>query len=103
MARTKGSSGSIGRKVLGASDRRNVAGGISRWLTDGLRWAILDRRMPHEPTTQVAFRFSDRLLTRIDRHAKRLGKKHPGVEFTRADAVRDLLASALDVVEKAAS
>ena len=57
--------------------------------------------MARESTTQVAFRFSDRLLTRVDRHAKRLGKKHPGIEFTRADAVRDLLASALDVVEKA--
>ncbi len=59
--------------------------------------------MPREPTTQVAFRLSDRLLSRVDRHAKQLGKSHPGVKFTRADAVRDLLTRALDVVDKAAS
>ncbi len=56
--------------------------------------------MPSEPTTQVAFRFSNRLLARVDRHAKRLGRQQPGITFTRADAVRDLLTRALDLVEK---
>lgn len=55
--------------------------------------------MPSESTTQVAFRLSDRLLTRIDRHMKRLGRQHPGMAFTRVDAVRDLLVRALDQVE----
>jgi hypothetical protein len=55
--------------------------------------------MPKEPMTQVAFRLSDRLLARIDRHAKRMGKEQRGVEFTRADAVRDLLTRALDTIE----
>lgn len=56
--------------------------------------------MPHEPTTQVAFRLTDRLIARIDRHARRLGKEHPGLRFTRADAARDLLARALDGAEQ---
>ena len=55
--------------------------------------------MPSEPTTQVAFRLPDRLLARIDRHAKRLGKEQRGVQFTRTDAIRDLLGRALDEVE----
>lgn len=52
--------------------------------------------MPKEPTTQVAFRLADRLLARVDRHAKRMSKENRGVEYTRVDAVRDLLARALD-------
>jgi len=55
--------------------------------------------MPREQTTQVAFRFAKRLLVRVDRHAKLLGKQHPGVEFTRADAVRDLLMRALGTLD----
>lgn len=57
--------------------------------------------MPRESTTQVAFRFSDRLIRRLDAHAKRLAKGQRGVEYTRADAVRDLLEQALDQVEQA--
>ena len=56
--------------------------------------------MPRERSTQVAVRLANRLLSRVDRHAKRLDKQHPGVEFTRADAVRDLLTRALDTVEE---
>jgi hypothetical protein len=61
--------------------------------------------MPSEPTTQVAFRLPDRLLSRIDRHAKRLAKEQRGVQFTRTDAIRDLLGRdllgrALDEVER---
>ena len=55
--------------------------------------------VPSEPTTQVAFRFPDRLLARIDRHAKRLARGQAGVRYTRADAVRDLIVRALDLVE----
>lgn len=57
------------------------------------------RFMPQEPTTQVAVRLTDRLLSRIDRHAKRLGKEQRGVQFNRTDAIKDLLVRALDVVE----
>lgn len=55
--------------------------------------------MPKEPTTQVAFRLSDRLLARVDRHAKRMSKLDRGVEYTRVDAVRALLTQALDTIE----
>lgn len=55
--------------------------------------------MPLEPTTQVAVRLTDRLLARIDRHAKRLGKEQRGVQFNRSDAIKDLLVRALDVAE----
>ena len=57
--------------------------------------------MPKEPTTQVAFRLADRLLARVDRHAKRMSKENPGVEYSRADAVRDLLLRSLESIEKA--
>lgn len=51
--------------------------------------------MTHKPTTttQVAFRFEDDLLKRVDRHAKR-------TSGNRADAVRDLLAQALDDLDE---
>jgi hypothetical protein len=55
--------------------------------------------VPKESNTQVAFRLADRLLARVDRHAKRMSKGQRGVVFTRVDAVRDLLTRALDVVE----
>lgn len=70
-----------------------------RLLVDGCKPYGYHSMMPKEPTTQVAFRLSDRLIARVDRHAKRLGKAERGVEFSRADAVRDLLTRALDVVE----
>lgn len=57
------------------------------------------RPVPSEPTTQIAVRLTDRLLARIDRHAKRLGKEQRGVQYNRTDAVRDLLVRALDAVE----
>jgi metal-responsive CopG/Arc/MetJ family transcriptional regulator len=55
--------------------------------------------VPVEPTTQVAFRLPERLVARVDRHVKRLGKEQRGVTFTRTDAIRDLLTRALDLVE----
>ena len=57
------------------------------------------RVMPKEAMTQVAFRLADRLLARVDRHAKRMSKDQRGVVHSRADAVRDLLTRALDTVE----
>jgi hypothetical protein len=54
-----------------------------------------------ESTTQVAFRLPDSLIARLDRHAERLSKEHPGLEFTRVDAVRTLLTVALDEAEAA--
>ena len=48
---------------------------------------------PVPTTTQVAFRFEDDLLKRVDRHARR-------TSGNRADAVRDLLAQALDDLDE---
>lgn len=52
-----------------------------------------------DKTVQVAFRLPKGLLERLDRHADRLAKQHPGLEFTRVDAVRTLLTRALDEIE----
>jgi hypothetical protein len=40
------------------------------------------------------------LLPRLDRHAKRLSAATPGVVFSRAMAVRSLLAEGLDAAEQ---
>lgn len=49
-----------------------------------------------EPMRIVPFRLPSSLVTRLDRHAARLRKVHPGIEVTRADALRQLLIGALD-------
>ena len=59
--------------------------------------------MAKEPTTQVAFRLPDSLIARLDRHVERMSKEHPGLDFTRADAVRSLLTRALDQIEGASA
>jgi DNA-binding transcriptional MerR regulator len=56
-------------------------------------------QMPKEATTQVAFRLPDSLIARLDRHTARMTKENPGLDFSRADAVRSLLTRALDQVE----
>jgi len=57
--------------------------------------------MAKERTTQVAFRLPDSLIARLDRHVERMSKEHPGLDFSRADAVRSLLTRALDQIEGA--
>jgi hypothetical protein len=52
--------------------------------------------MSNEPTKQVAFRLPESLVKRIDGFAATLSRAQPGIEFTRADAVRLLLTRALD-------
>jgi hypothetical protein len=71
----------------------------ARVLVDVCPTDVYHLLVPSEPTTQVAFRLPDRLLARIDRHAKRLAKEQRGVQFTRTDAIRDLLGRALDEAE----
>ena len=53
-----------------------------------------------EKTMQLAFRLPESMVDRIDEHARRLTAANPGLEFVRIDAVRSLLARALDEVEK---
>ncbi len=60
-------------------------------------------QMAKEPTQQVAFRLPDSLVARLDRHVARMTKEHPGLDFSRADAVRSLLTRALDQIEEASA
>jgi hypothetical protein len=52
-----------------------------------------------ERGVQLAFRVPAELVERLDAHAERLSREHPGLEFTRTDAVRTLLTRALDEIE----
>ena len=50
----------------------------------------------NEPKTiQVAFRLEPSLVARLDRHAKRMAERTPGLSYTRVDAVKALLTKAL--------
>lgn len=53
-------------------------------------------------TTQLAFRFSAALITRIDAHVERLRAEAPWSNPNRAMAVRLLVTTALDEAEKKA-
>ena len=55
----------------------------------------LEEAMP-EKKIQVAFRFSEDLVARIDAEAAHMSSESPGMSFTRADVVRVLLTQALD-------
>jgi hypothetical protein len=48
---------------------------------------------------QVAFRLPRSIVSRLEEHAARLTRSNPGLQFTRVDAVRVLLTSALAEVE----
>ena len=52
-------------------------------------------------TKQVAFRLEAELVERVNAYAKRLEQERPGLEFSRADAVRVLLTRALDEADAA--
>ena len=49
-------------------------------------------------TVQVGFRLPADLVKRIDAYAGRLSSENPGLEVTRALAVKALLTQALDAV-----
>jgi hypothetical protein len=71
---------------------------VSDWI-ETLKSIEEGTDMAKEPTTQVAFRLPDTLIARLDRHVERMTKEHPGLDFSRADAVRSLLTRALDQIE----
>ena len=81
-------------ELVGPSGPDNV----SAWM-ETLEELEKGTDMAKEPTTQVAFRLPDSLIARLDRHVERMTKEHPGLDFTRADAVRSLLTRALDEIE----
>jgi hypothetical protein len=41
---------------------------------------------------------SQSAIERAERHVERMSKEHPGLDFSRADAVRSLLTRALDKI-----
>ncbi len=84
-------------ELLGPSGPDNVSDWIDTIETDERGHAPMAKEK--DPTTQVAFRLPEHLIARLDRHAERMSKEHPGLEFSRADAVRTLLTRALDEVE----
>ncbi len=49
---------------------------------------------------QQAFRLPESLIDRLNRYAERLRRERPGLEVSRADAVRLLLSRALDQEER---
>lgn len=73
-----------------------MAGNIST-VDEVNQWGTL-MAMPSEPTVQCAFRLPAGLVERLDGYAETMGDDHPGITFTRADAVRVLLTRALEAV-----
>jgi len=51
-------------------------------------------------TQQAAFRLPIDLIKHLDRHVKRFQEASPGLNVTRADAVRMLLTKGLDEAEE---
>ena len=66
----------------------------------------MDRALDHErredrmaARDQIAFRFEQELITRLDHHGQVMGSRMRGIKVSRADAVRTLLYDALDRAE----
>jgi hypothetical protein len=57
------------------------------------------RKSRREPAQLSAFRLPPELLARVDAYAQRLQEQTPWATVTRSDAVRALLAQALDAVD----
>jgi hypothetical protein len=85
-------------ELVGATGPDNV----NAWI-ETLEALEEGSEMAKEPTTQVAFRLPDSLIERLDRHVERMTKENPGLDFSRADAVRSLLTRALDQIEGASA
>ena len=49
---------------------------------------------------QVPVRLPEELVKRLDKHVERMQLAEPGIEFTRADAVRTLVVRGLGLVVK---
>lgn len=82
-------------ELRGPSSGGNVAGWIKTLENEEYRMTPKST----EPGEQLAFRLPKTLIARLDKHAERLAKEHPGLEFTRTDVVKTLLTRALDDIE----
>jgi sulfate adenylyltransferase subunit 1 (EFTu-like GTPase family) len=67
---------------------------IDQWTS------ILEKDEAMAETQQTAFRLPVDLIERLDKHVKRLQDAAPGMNITRADAVRVLLTRGLDEAEQ---
>jgi len=76
-------------ELRGPRGEKNVEG----WMKT---LATIEEEPMAEPTQQVAFRLPVSLVESLDAYAKQMSKEQPGIDFTRADAVRVLLTRALD-------
>ncbi len=56
-----------------------------------------------DDTRQIAIRLPVMLLDRLQQHVARMRRDNPGVNVTRADAIRALLIGALDRAEERTS
>ena len=82
-------------ELLGPSDLENVSEWTEILGTEEGSTMAKDK----EATVQVAFRLPESLVERIDRHVERMNGANPGLDFSRADAVRSLLTRSLDEIE----
>src|SRR5689334_19582948 len=55
----------------------------------------MPRPKPDEPTQQVALRLPLSIIERADAYAAQLAAEHPGLQITRTDAMRMILAKHL--------
>lgn len=85
-------------ELTGSRGEDNVAAWVAT-LDDNEKGQMTMTPRSTDEGVQLAFRIPKTLIARIDRHAERLSKANPGLEFTRSDAVRTLLTRALDEVE----
>ncbi|MBI5493757.1 MAG: hypothetical protein HY904_01955 [Deltaproteobacteria bacterium] len=73
-------------QLRGEPGANNVSGWEATLATEEARMA----------TQQVGIRLPEELVARLDQHVERMRAAQPGLEVTRADAVRVLLTKALD-------
>ena len=60
------------------------------------------KRQKREANVMYTFRLAPSLVGRLDAHADRLSAATPGLTISRADALRIILANALDAAERKA-
>jgi hypothetical protein len=64
---------------------------------------MLGRTMPSSPRqglVQITMRLTPELVERAELKAKQMAAEHPGVEYTRLDAIRVALSQALPPIEE---
>lgn len=86
-------------ELIGAHGGQNINDWIKIIETNEKGSHVAKTPSDRSENEQLAFRFPKDLIARIDRYVTRLESEHPGLEFSRSDAVRTLLTRALDEIE----